>query len=77
MKIGDYVQYIPDNINSTYTLKAIYSRYDKDQIIDTRYDPTEWRIMDINELGNITKLFGSTTENKSTVWFKGPIGYNN
>ena len=77
LKIGDYVQYIPDNINSTYTLKAIYSGYDKDQIIDTSYDPTEWRIMDINELGNITKLFGSTTENKSTVWFKGPIGYNN
>ena len=77
MEVGDYVQYTPDNINSTYNLKAIYSGYDTDKIIDASYDPTEWRIMEIDENGNITKLFGVPNSNQSNVGFGNSIGYNN
>ena len=77
LKIGDYVKYEPDNNNSTYNLKAIYSGYDTDKIIDASYDPTEWRIMEIDENGNITKLFGVPNSNQSEVGFGNSIGYNN
>ena len=77
LKIGDYVKYVPDNITSTYNLKATYSGYTSDQTIDNSYDPQLWRIMELDTNGNITKLFGVPISNQTGVVLKGSIGYNN
>jgi hypothetical protein len=41
------------------------------------YDPSGWRIMELDELGNITKLFGNAGDKQSVVWFQGTTGYAN
>ena len=75
--IGEYVNYKPDTPNTGYNLRSAQSGYNKNQIIDTSYDPTEWRIMELDELGNITKLFGNAVDKQSVVWFQGTTGYAN
>ena len=75
--IGDYVSYKPDTPNIGYSLSTDYSGYDKNQIIDTNYDPTEWRIMELDSNRNITKLFGVPSSNQGKIYFKNATGYNN
>ena len=75
--IGDYVSYKPDTPSIGYSLSTDYSGYDKNQIIDTNYDPTEWRIMELDSNRNITKLFGVPSSNQGKIYFKNATGYNN
>ena len=72
--VGDYVSYKPDTPSAGYNLKSAQSGYNTDQVIDTSYDPKVWKIMEVDENGNITKLSGIGVK---TVTFCGPTGYNN
>ena len=72
--IGEYVNYKPDTPNTGYNLRSAQSGYNKNQIIDTSYDPTEWRIMEVDENRNVTKLFGISLKK---IGWGGPTGYNN
>ena len=75
--VGEYVNYKPDTPNTGYNLKSAQSGYNTNQIIDTSYDPTEWRIMEVDENRRITKLFGVPNNNQKSVSFGGARGYNN
>ena len=72
--IGDYVSYKPDTPSTGYYLKSTQSGYNTDQVIDTSYDPTEWRVMEVDENRNVTKLFGISLKK---IGWGGPTGYNN
>ena len=72
--VGDYVSYKPDTPSAGYNLKSAQSGYNTDQVIDTSYDPKVWKIMEVDENGNITKLLGIGAK---TVLFVGSTGYNN
>ena len=72
--VGEYVNYKPDTPNTGYNLRSAQSGYNKNQIIDTSYDPTEWRIMEVDENRNVTKLFGISLKK---IGWGGPTGYNN
>ena len=72
--VGDYVSYKPDTPSAGYNLKSAQSGYNTDQVIDTSYDPKVWKIMEVDENGNITKLLGIGAKN---VYFQGSTGYNN
>ena len=75
--IGDYVNYKPDIPSAGYNLSAAYSGYNTNQIIDESYDPTEWRVMEVDENRRITKLLGVPNSTQKPVSFGGSIGYNN
>jgi len=75
--VGEYVNYKPDTPNTGYNLKSAQSGYNTNQIIDTSYDPTEWRIMEVDENRRITKLFGVPNNNQKSISFGGARGYNN
>ena len=72
--IGKIVDYKPDTPSTGYDLSAAKSGCGYDQTIDGTYDPTTWKIMEVDESGNITKLLGIGSK---TVWFTGSTGYNN
>ena len=73
-QVGDIVNYKPDTPSTGYDLSTAKSGYDDAQTIDGTYDPTTWKIMDVDENGNITKLLGIGSKD---VYFKGATGYNN
>ena len=73
-KVGDIVSYTPDTPSTGYDLSIAKSGYSSAQTIDGTYDPTTWKIMEVDENGNITKLLGIGAK---TVYFKGSTGYNN
>ena len=75
--IGKVVSYTPDTPSTGYDLSTAKSGYSKNQTIDGTYDPTTWKIMEVDESGNVTKLFGVPSSSQSYVWFEGTIGYNN
>ena len=75
--VGEYVNYKPDTPNTGYNLRSAQSGYNTNQIIDTSYDPTEWRIMEVDENRRITKLFGVPNNNQKSISFGGARGYNN
>ena len=75
--VGDYVDYKPDTPSTGYSLSTAYSGYSTNQIIDESYDPTEWRIMEVNENRKITKIFGVPNNNQKSILFGGSRGYNN
>ena len=75
--IGKVVSYTPDTPSTGYDLSEAKSGYSSAQTIDGRYDPTTWKIMEVDENGNITKLFGVPSSSQSSVYFKGSTGYNN
>ena len=75
--VGDYVSYKPDTPSAGYNLKSVQSGYNTDQVIDTSYDPTEWRVMEVDENRRITKLFGVPNNNQKSISFGGARGYNN
>ena len=75
--IGKIVDYKPNTPNTGYDLSTAKSGYSSAQTIDSKYDPTVWKIMEVDENGNITKLFGVPSSSQSTVYFRGSTGYNN
>ena len=72
--IGKIVSYTPNPPSTGYDLSTAKSGYDDAQTIDGKYDPTTWKIMEVNESGNITKLLGIGSKG---VYFQGSKGYNN
>ena len=75
-QVGDVVKYTPDTPSTGYDLSAAKSgdAWDENQTIDSTYDPTVWKVMEVDENGNITKIFGIGVK---SVYFDGSIGYNN
>ena len=72
--IGKIVSYTPDTPSTGYDLSTAKSGYSSAQTIDGTYDPTTWKIMEVDESGNITKLLGIGSKD---VYFTGSTGYNN
>ena len=75
--IGKIVSYTPDTPSTGYDLSTAKSGWSNAQTIDGTYDPTTWKIMEVDENGNITKLFGVPSWSQRTVYFGGSTGYNN
>ena len=73
-KVGEIVDYKPNTPSTGYDLSKAKSGYDEAQTIDGTYDPTTWKIMEVDEDGNITKLLGIGSK---TVSFGNSTGYNN
>ena len=73
-QVGDIVNYKPDTPSTGYDLSTAKSGYDEAQTINDAYDPTTWKIMEVDESGNVTKLLGIGSKD---VYFKGSTGYNN
>ena len=73
-QVGDIVSYTPDPPSTGYDLSAAKSGRSSAQTIDSTYDPTTWKIMEVDENGNITKLLGIGSNN---VFFQVSTGYNN
>ena len=73
-KVGEIVNYTPDTPSTGYDLSKAKSGYYEAQTIDGTYDPTTWKIMEVDENGNITKLLGIGSKD---VYFYGSTGYNN
>ena len=72
--IGKIVSYTPNTPSTGYDLSTAKSGYSSAQTIDSTYDPTTWKIMEVDENGNITKLLGIGSKD---VYFNGSKGYNN
>ena len=72
--IGKIVSYTPDTPSTGYDLTTAKSGAGFAQTIDSTYDPTTWKIMEVDESGNVTKLLGIGSEE---VRFRGSTGYNN
>ena len=73
-KVGEIVSYTPDTPSTGYDLSTAKSGYSSAQTIDSKYDPTVWKIMEVDENGNITKLLGIGL---TDVYLNGSTGYNN
>ena len=76
-KVGEIVDYKPDTPSTGYDLSTAKSGYYEAQTINGAYDPKTWKIMEVDENGNITKLFGVPSSSQSTVGFEDSKGYNN
>ena len=72
--IGKIVDYKPNTPSTGYDLSTAKSGWSNAQTIDGTYDPTTWKIMEVDESGNITKLLGIGSKD---VYFTGSTGYNN
>ena len=72
--IGKVVSYTPNTPSTGYDLSRAKSGSPNAQTIDGTYDPTTWKIMEVDESGNITKLLGIGSKD---VYFTGSTGYNN
>ena len=73
-QVGDIVSYTPDTPSTGYDLSTAKSGSNDAQTIDGTYDPTTWKIMEVDESGNVTKLLGIGSK---SVYFHGSTGYNN
>ena len=73
-KVGEIVNYTPDTPSTGYDLTTAKSGYSSAQTIDSKYDPTVWKIMEVDENGNVTKLLG---KGSGYISFYGATGYNN
>ena len=71
--IGKIVSYTPDTPSTGYDLSEEKNGWGS-QTIDGTYDPTTWKIMEVDESGNITKLLGIGAK---AVEFFYSRGYNN
>ena len=74
-QVGDIVDYKPNTPNTGYDLSTVKSGYGSAQTIDDKYDPKVWKIMEVDENGNVTKLFGVPSQYR--VYFQDSKGYNN
>ena len=76
VKIGDYVNYVPDNkADNVYYDKfgETYSGYANENI--GQDDTLKWRVLNINTDGTLDLISDKPTS--TIVYFKGAIGYNN
>ena len=74
-QVGDIVKYTPNTPSTNYDLTIAKSGYYSGaQTIDSTYDPRTWKIMEIDENGNITKILGIGLK---SVYFREARGYNN
>ena len=73
-QVGEIVNYTPDTPSTGYDLSTAKSGYRNAQTIDGTYAPTTWKIMEVDENGNVTKLLGIGAK---SVTFCGSTGYNN
>lgn len=77
--VGDYVQYIPSNSNTTTSVtfnkdETGYSAYASNpQTVNRK---SLFRVLDIDRFGNI-ELMGVITSSDTAVYFSGAQGYNN
>ena len=75
LKVGDYVDYHPDNVDTAYDkFGETYSGYTNGNI--GQNDSLGWRILNINEDEDTIELI-SGRPTSTTVSFKGARGYNN
>lgn len=75
LKVGDYVDYHPDNVDTTYDkFGETYSGYTNGNI--GQDDSLGWRILNINEDEDTIELI-SDKPTSTAVYFKGARGYNN
>ena len=72
-KVGDYVNYTPQNTTTSYNFEAKYSGNSSNQTINQ--ETLKWRILNINDDGTIDLISDETTS--TTITFKGALGYNN
>ena len=74
VKIGDNVDYEPDNVDGAYDkFGEIYSGYANENI--GQDDTLKWRVLNINTDGTVDLISDKPTS--SLVYFKGARGYNN
>lgn len=74
LKIGDYVNYEPDNVDGIYDkFGETYSGYANENI--GQDDTLKWRILNINTDGTVDLI--SDKPISTTVNFQGARGYNN
>ena len=73
LKVGDYVEYVPETTEKEYNLKKEVSGNQEDQLIsqDTKMN---WRVLSINNDGTVD-IIGDATE--EGISLGGAIGYNN
>lgn len=73
LKVGDYVEYVPETTEKEYNLKKEVSGNQEDQLIsqDTKMN---WRVLNINTDGTVD-IIGDATE--EGISLGGAIGYNN
>lgn len=73
LKVGDYVNYIPDNAEDYYIPTTVSGASSNQTILQDKN--LKWRILDINSDGTVDLISDSaTTQNIS---FGGSLGYNN
>ena len=74
VKIGDYVDYEPDNVDEPYDkFGERYSGYANGDI--GQDDSLKWRVLNINTDGTVDLISDKPTS--TTVYFRGARGYNN
>ena len=73
LQVGDYVAYIPDTTQSSYSLSSTYSGYDSDQIINK--ESLNWQVLSKNDDGTVDLISSAPTT--GSVGLGGALGYNN
>lgn len=75
IKIGDYVNYSPDEKEQGYLLLTKYSGYEDEQLINQDKN-MKWQVLRIYE-DNSIDLIGTAENSASTIGLCGALGYNN
>ncbi len=74
VKTGDYVNYVPDNMDEAYDkFGATYSGYANGNI--GQDDSLKWRVLNVNIDGTVDLISDKPTSTK--IYFEGARGYNN
>lgn len=71
-QVGDYVNYQPDTVSTSYSLSKTYSGWGSDQTISQ--ETLEWRVLKVHTDGSMDLIGTPTSQN---VEFDGAVGYNN
>lgn len=72
MKVGDYVEYKPQNEIKSYLVEEKYSGTEEQTIEQEEF---KWRILNVNKNGTVDLISENSTSSKLAL--KGCIGYNN
>lgn len=73
LQVGDYVAYIPDTTQTSYSLSSTYSGYNSNQTISK--ENLSWRVLSINDDGTVDLISSAPTS--KAIYFRGALGYNN
>ena len=74
VKIGDYVNYEPDNVDGAYDkFGETYSGYANGDV--GQDDSLKWRVLNINADGTVDLISDKSTS--TMIYFRGARGYNN